>query len=110
MKRYTVILLVIVLAFALTACGRRNETPVQTTPPVTTAPTEPATMPTIDPTMGTNIPDPEVDNNSTTDMSTPTDDTIQPETGTASNDENGDNSRAVPGRGIGSNRGMQFGE
>ncbi|MBQ6839457.1 MAG: hypothetical protein IJO45_02055 [Oscillospiraceae bacterium] len=61
MRKFTIFALVLVLAFALTACGRRNDTPTEAVPPATQAPTQQSTMPTIDPTMGTNIPDPEVD-------------------------------------------------
>ena len=61
MRKFTTWVLVLVLALSLTACGRRNEKPTETAPSVTQAPTDEATLPTIDPTMGTNIPDPEVD-------------------------------------------------
>ena len=61
MRKFTIFALILILAFSFTACGRRDKTPTETTPSVTQAPTEQVTMPTIDPTMGTNIPDPEVD-------------------------------------------------
>jgi len=61
MRKFTFFTLILVLAFALTACGRRNETQSETAPSATQEETEQVTLPTIDPTMGTNIPDPEVD-------------------------------------------------
>ena len=66
MKKYSMIALILVLTVSLCACGRRNKesvvtNPTVTTPAVTTAPTKPATEPTLE----TNIPDPEVDHNST---------------------------------------------
>ena len=71
MKKLFSICLVLVLTFCLSACGCQAqkptpETTVPTTVPVTTAPTtmpttEPTTLPPMDPTVETNIPDPEVD-------------------------------------------------
>ena len=61
MRKITTWVLVLVLAFSLTACGRRNETPTETPTSNTPVPTDEVTLPTIDPTMGTNIPDSEVD-------------------------------------------------
>ena len=51
MKKYCMIALTIVLALSITACGRRNDT----------AETEMTILPTMDPTINTNIPDPDVD-------------------------------------------------
>ena len=87
MKRFGFIAMSIVLALALTACGRKNkneatvpttERPTQSTTAATTAPTtkptipattkpttSPTTDPAVDPTMDTNIPDPDVEPNST---------------------------------------------
>ena len=68
MKRFIAILAAAILCLACAACGCTNSQPA-TTP--TTTGTTPATMPTITlPTMETNIPDPEVNDNSTigTDM------------------------------------------
>lgn len=50
MKKFSIALLVCLLVFALAACGRGNE-------PMTTDTT--GSMPTILPTMDTNIPDPD---------------------------------------------------
>ena len=61
MKKFTIFALVMVLIFTFTACGRKNNTPTETKPVTTQPATEEMTLPTIDPTMGTNIPDPEVD-------------------------------------------------
>lgn len=94
MRKFTIFALVFVLAFALTACGRRDNTPTETTPAATQAPTEQATIPTIDPTMGTNIPDPEVDT-SMPDLMDPTG-----ESGTATN-ENGSGTQGSSGKASG---------
>lgn len=74
MKRFTMIaLLVLVLVFALCACGRRDNTDTSNAPDTSaaTANTTRATegtiapsMPILDPTLDTNIPDPTVDSNS----------------------------------------------
>ena len=64
MKQLFAIVLVLVVACNLCACGRRPAETTPTTMPatttVTTAPTT-VTMPTMDPTIETNIPDPSVD-------------------------------------------------
>ena len=79
MKKLSTIAFAFVLIFSLAACGcqAQESTPATTIPttsaPVTTAPattatTMPAstaTVPSMDPTIDTNIPDPEVDSNST---------------------------------------------
>lgn len=75
MKRIIAIAAAAILCFACAACGCSNSEPV-TIP--STRPTIPSTMPsTILPTMETNIPDPEVNDNSTmgADMFEPTDST-----------------------------------
>lgn len=86
MKKFCALTLALVLAVPLCACSRRkDDTPTETLPPVTTeqttlppVTTEPATTaPTVIPDMpelDTNIPDPTVDSNSTDDgMDMPTD-------------------------------------
>ena len=63
MKRFAFFMSIASLLCVLTACGRKEPTPTTTPttkPPVTTEATK-ATMPQVDPTMGTNIPDPSVD-------------------------------------------------
>ena len=60
MKKFCIATLAIIMVFALTACGRRKPATTQTVPATQAPATEPM-LPTIDPTMGTNIPDPEVD-------------------------------------------------
>lgn len=74
MKKLFTIVLAFVLTFVLAACGCQAQetapTTVATVPattvPVTTAPTTEATIPStmepMDPTIETNIPDPDVDN------------------------------------------------
>lgn len=74
MKKLCVALTLIILAMSVCACGRETQQPAATIPSATTpatTPSEDMTLPTIDPTMGTNIPDPEVDPNSTMDMTDP---------------------------------------
>ena len=71
MTKFTVFALVMVLIFTFTACGKKTDTPKATAPVATQPETEDMTIPTIDPTMGTNIPDPEVDS-SMPDMTDPT--------------------------------------
>ena len=71
MKKFTIFALVMVLIFTFTACGKKTDIPNATTPTATQPVTEDMTIPTIDPTMGTNIPDPEVDS-SMPDMIDPT--------------------------------------
>jgi len=62
MKKLSLVFLAIVLCFALVACGRRNK-PAETTIPSKENSTIPGMDPTImDPTIHTNIPDPEIDN------------------------------------------------
>lgn len=75
MKKIIVFIAAAILCFACAACGCSNSQPA-TVP--TNKPTTPSTMPsTIMPTMETNIPDPEVNDNSTmgTEFMDPTDTT-----------------------------------
>lgn len=51
MKKSSIFALVIILALSLAACGRSNDTPDS----------EMTILPSMDPTIDTNIPDPEVD-------------------------------------------------
>ena len=51
MKKYSLIAIGILLALNLTACGRRNQMPDPTM----------TILPSMDPTLDTNIPDPEID-------------------------------------------------
>lgn len=65
MKKFAIITLIIILSLSICACGRngRKEPPVTTTPGTTMD-----ILPDMDPTIGTNIPDPDV--NSTMPMYT----------------------------------------
>lgn len=73
MKRFIAIAAAAIVCLACAACGCTNSEPA--TMPTTTAPI-PSTMPsTILPTMETNIPDPEVNDNST--VGTQTTDTTE---------------------------------
>ena len=83
MKRYIAIFAAAIVCMACAACGCTNSEPMATTPtnratlPTTAPSTVPTTTPsTIVPTMETNIPDPEVNDNSTmeTDIIAPTND------------------------------------
>ena len=77
MKKLFAIALALVIIGSLAACGCQAQEPtrpttvpttIPTTVPVTTAPTTiptETTTPMMDPTTATNIPDPEVDTNST---------------------------------------------
>ena len=67
MKKIGLIIMVMSLALSLLACSRKQD-PTVTQPSTQPAPTVP-TVPQIDPTMGTNIPDPTVNDNSTNDDS-----------------------------------------
>lgn len=51
MKNFCAIVLVCLITFSLTACGRRNDTTNNNN----------TILPTMDPTIATNIPDPDVD-------------------------------------------------
>ena len=61
MKKFSIFALILVLTVSLCACGRTNETPTAPVAPLPAVPETPAT----DPTTATNIPDPEVNPNST---------------------------------------------
>lgn len=76
MKKLGIFVLTAVLALSMVACRSRNDTQ-QTEPTVTattpetqpeTAPATIPTMPEVDPTLDTNIPDPSVNDNSTSGM------------------------------------------
>lgn len=103
MKKLFTIVLSLVLTFSLAACGcqakdKTQPSTVPSTAPTTTAPTTAATtVPTtastmpMDPTVGTNIPDPTVDANSTEGTNSITDSTEESISGTDNaNDGNGD--------------------
>lgn len=79
MKRFAFFALVLVLALSLCACGRRNDTPVNTMPS-----TDMSIIPDMDPTLDTNIPDPNVD----TEMPLYTDNTNSTENTTGSTNNN----------------------
>lgn len=78
MKRTGIIMIAVVLALSLCACRRKDTTKPTPTAPTQATPTQPATTPTIlpemDPTLDTNIPDPNVD--PTTDTVIADDETI----------------------------------
>ena len=59
MKKFCIFALVLLMAFSLAACGRRNNTTPTTT--ATTPSTDMNILPDMDPTLDTNIPDPNVD-------------------------------------------------
>lgn len=56
MKKFSILVLVLVLALSLCACGGRNDTPANTMPS-----TDISVIPDMNPTLDTNIPDPNVD-------------------------------------------------
>ena len=64
MKRLGIFTLIVAMLFSLCACRRKEETKPTETKPVATE-TAPTVIPEMDPTIGTNIPDPTVDSNST---------------------------------------------
>lgn len=107
MKRLCIVLTMVIVAMTACACGRKDKLPSATTPAVTTpatiAPTDEMTLPTIDPTMGTNIPDPEVDPNSTMDMTDPT-------TNSETTPTDNESARGITRNRSGNRRGMNFGE
>lgn len=60
MKKISMIILALVMTFSLVACGRQNNN--ETSAPSTTASDRnPTIIPDMDPTIHTNIPDPDVD-------------------------------------------------
>lgn len=65
MKKIALIALVFVLVLSLTACGRKNSD--NTTDNNQNSSTDLPIVPDVTPDTGTNIPDPEVNGNSTTD-------------------------------------------
>ena len=62
MKKLSIFALIIVLVLALAACGKKNDTGNQNT---TIPSTGNSVLPEMDPTMDTNIPDDNVNGNST---------------------------------------------
>lgn len=81
MKKFSIIALILVLTVSFCACGRKNKEPITTTPPVATpAPTNPESFDNT-PNMETNIPDPEVNPNSTMPGDVPTDPGSEPQNG-----------------------------
>ena len=62
MKKISIFALILVLVLALAACGKKNDTGSQNTTVPTTGN---SVLPEMDPTMGTNIPDDNVNGNST---------------------------------------------
>ena len=67
MKRFSLLILILMLIFTLCACGRRkDEKPTEPQMQPTQGATMPEVLPDMDPTLGTNIPDPTVDSNSNT--------------------------------------------
>lgn len=87
MKKFALIALAFVLVLSLTACGRNNDTTQDNNQTPSTD-----IVPDVVPDDSTNIPDPEVNGNSTNDNTgndTVTDDTItNDDTGTADNGSN----------------------
>lgn len=62
MKKIIIFALILVLALAMAACGKKNDTNKQDTTVPTTGN---SILPEMDPTVGTNIPDSNVNGNST---------------------------------------------
>ena len=62
MKKLSIFALIVVLAVAMAACGKKNDTGSQNTTVPTTGN---SILPEMDPTMDTNIPDDNVNGNST---------------------------------------------
>ena len=76
MKKCIAILLAALLTLSLAACRRNAEETTPTTDPIT-IPLPETTIPTITmPSMGPNIPDPTVNDNSTNDTENPTETTV----------------------------------
>ena len=87
MKKLCTIALVLVLIFALAACGRNKDETNNTTLP-TTVPTTENILPQMDPTSATNIPDPDV-NGAVPDGTDGMDDIVDDMTGNDNNDATG---------------------
>ena len=72
MKKYVLLVFILVLAMSLAAC--RDSTPIDTQPSTVTEPTNTtaATSPTVlpNPTIETNIPDPDINTEMTEDTTT----------------------------------------
>ena len=95
MKKIGLITIVLLLTANLCACSRKTE-PTPTEPQTNTQPaaTIPATMPEIDPTLDTNIPDPTVNENSQgMGMDDSSDDSIGSTNGTENSDIGTDNNQ-----------------
>ena len=62
MKKITIAIMATLLVFIMVACGRRQDSNTNTTPSTqtTTQPTTMTILPDIDPTLDTNIPDPNI--------------------------------------------------
>jgi PBP1b-binding outer membrane lipoprotein LpoB len=58
MKKISIAVLAAILVFSMAACGRKQDNTPTTKP--TTQPTEMTILPNIDPTLDTNIPDPNI--------------------------------------------------
>lgn len=101
MKKIGLITIVLLLTANLCACGRKTEsTPTEPQTNTQPAATVPATMPEIDPTLDTNIPDPTVNENSqgmgkddSTNGTTGTNDSTGSTNGTENSDIGTDNNQ-----------------
>ena len=60
MKKLLIVMVALMLSISLCACGRRND-PVNTEPNSIMPSTDMHILPSMDPTLDTNIPDPNVD-------------------------------------------------
>lgn len=58
MKKISIAVLAAILVLSMAACGRKQDNTPTTKP--TTQPTEMTILPNIDPTLDTNIPDPDI--------------------------------------------------
>ena len=73
MKKIIMLLMAIVMVLSLAACGRRKDTNKEN--PITT-PTNDTILPETNPNTPQNIPDPEVDSNSTENDNSPLDENM----------------------------------